>query len=110
MDIRKEIRLTMKEKGIRTTEVARRIGKSKQNVWNALNGDKESAHTRNPSIGILREICEAIGAELYIEPTAEERPEGKIQMGELDDFPLDAANTLCKKLGCELKLKKNSIF
>lgn len=83
------IREYMERNKITYREVARRSGRSGQNIWNILNGNAGNKPTgakggRDPNYKTILDVCDALGLKVTITKTEErESPDEIVRAAEL---------------------------
>lgn len=101
----------MEEQGITYREVARRTGRSAQNVWNVLNGKDGNRPDgtkgrREPNYKTVVDICTALDLKITIQPTdGAHDPEAIIKAAELEYVPFSAVQRILEAGGYSMRIE-----
>lgn len=101
----------MEEQGITYRELARRTGRSAQNVWNVLNGRKGNRPDgekggREPNYKSILDICNVMGLKIIIMPTGDaQNLDTLLSAAELEDIPFSAMQRILEAGGYSVEIK-----
>lgn len=101
----------MEEQGISYREVARRTGRSAQNVWNVLNGKDGNRKDgtkgrREPNYKTVVDICSVLGLKITIQPNGEAQdPEALTKAAELEYIPFSAVQRILEAGGYSMQIE-----
>lgn len=101
----------MEEQGISYREVARRTGRSAQNVWQVLNGrtgnrPEGAKGGREPNYKTVVDICGVLGLKITIQPTGDVHdPEAITKAAELEYVPFSAVQRILEAGGYSMQIE-----
>lgn len=101
----------MEEQGITYRELARRTGRSAQNVWNVLNGRRGNRPDgekggREPNYKSILDICNVMGLKIVIMPTGDaQNLDTLLSAAELEDIPFSAMQRILEAGGYSVEIK-----
>lgn len=106
----------MENQGITYRELARRTGRSAQNVWNVLNGKDGNRPggtkgLRDPNYKTVVDFCDALGLKISIEPNGvRQDPDALTKAAELEYVPFSGVQRILEAGGYSMQIEATENF